>query len=247
MKKILITGFPHTGTSILKSKFGECTNLFEIINECDYINSNHIAQANGAEFIMAKSPIIPINIRANDVNLIRAENSIYKDYILVFVTRNPYNLFTSVIKSGRNPLAVYEPFSIDDPILVVHYLASLKIMKDIKERNIENTYTIRYEDFFDNDYKAIRDIMDSIGLKYNSDIFINKTKNYQLLNGISYENIDESKLSMSDDKISYRTWQINQPFKNMNSEINIPDELDKLLKKSLILNEFGYGDPHIIN
>ena len=35
--KILVTGFPHTGTSILKSKLGECSNLYECPFEESFI------------------------------------------------------------------------------------------------------------------------------------------------------------------------------------------------------------------
>ena len=244
-KKILITGFPHTGTSILKSKLGECTNVYELLTEGDVIHNNHLQEARENEFVLTKSPVIPINIRANDVNLIRAENSTYKDYILIFVTRNPYYLFTSVIKSGGNPMAVYEPFSKDDPIRVEQYLASLKIMKDIKEKNISDTYTIRYEDFFDNDSKAIKDIMDSIGLNYSNDIFEKRTKDYTIAQGVNYKDIDVSKITYEDNKLAYRIWQINQPFENMNGNVNIPAELDAVLKNAEILQYFGYSDPRV--
>lgn len=244
-KKILITGFPHTGTSILKSKLGESANVHELLTEGDVINSNHLYDAGTKEFVLTKSPVIPINIRANDVNLIRAENSTYKDYILIFVTRNPYYVFTSIIKSGGNPLAVYEPFSKDDPIRVEHYLASLKIMKDVKEKNIPNTYVIRYEDFFDNDGKAIKDIMDDIGLIYSNDIFEKRTKDYTIAQGINYKDIDVSKITYESNKLAYRIWQINQPFENMNLEVNISDELSDILKNSNIIQEFGYSDPRV--
>lgn len=244
-KKILITGFPHTGTSILKSKLGECSNVYELLTEGDVISNNHLYDAGDKEFVLTKSPVIPINIRANDVSLIRAENSTYKDYIIIFVTRNPYYLFTSVIKSGGNPMAVYEPFSKDDPIRVEQYLASLKIMRDVKEKNIENTYVIRYEDFFDNNSKAIKDIMDSIGLIYDEDIFEKRTKDYTIAQGVNYKDIDKSKISYETNKLAYRIWQINQPFENMNKEVNIPEELSDILKNSNIIEEFGYFDPRI--
>lgn len=243
-KKILITGFPHTGTSILKSKLGECTNVYELLTEGDVISNNHLYDAGNKEFVLTKSPVIPINIRANDVSLIRAENSTYKDYILIFVTRNPYYLFTSVVKSGGNPMAVYEPFSKDDPIRVEQYLASLKIMKDVKEKNIPNTYTIRYEDFFENDSKAIRDIMDDIGLTYSDDIFEKRTKDYTIAQGVNYKDIDVSKITYENNKLAYRIWQINQPFQNMNKEVNIPDNLYEVLKNAKILEYFGYSDPN---
>ena len=43
-KKILVTGFPHTGTSILKSKFGECGNLYESPYEWFTITNDDIKE-----------------------------------------------------------------------------------------------------------------------------------------------------------------------------------------------------------
>jgi hypothetical protein len=205
-KKILITGFPHTGTSILKSKFGECKNVYEVANECDFITPSHIYDSRDVEYVLIKSPIIPINIRANDVRKIRLDDSVYKDYIIIFVTRNPYNVFTSIIKSGQDPLTKCDVY-LDSKyhFRISEYIASLQIIKNIKTHNIPNTYSIKYEDFFDNDGKAIKDI-----------------------------------------RLAYRTWQINQPFQNMNSEVIIPDELSDILKNSNIIQEFGYSDPRTI-
>ena len=243
-KKILITGYPHTGTSILKSKFGECNNVYEVANECDFITPNHIYDSKDKEFVLIKSPIIPINIRANDVRKIRLDDSVYKDYIIIFVTRNPYNVFTSIIKSGQDPLTKCDVY-LDSRyhFRISEYIASLQIIKNIKAHNIPNTYSIKYEDFFDNDGKCIKDIMDSIGLKYDEDIFYKKTKEYIHSSGVKMKDIDIDKISYKENRLAYRTWQINQPFQNMNSQVNIPDELSDILKNSNIIQEFGYSDP----
>ena len=245
-KKILITGFPHTGTSILKSKFGECKNVYEVANECDFITPSHIYDSRNAEYVLIKSPIIPINIRANDVRKIRLDDSVYKDYIIIFVTRNPYNVFTSIIKSGQDPLTKCDVY-LDSKyhFRISEYIASLQIIKNVKTHNIPNTYSIKYEDFFDNDGNAIKDIMDSIGLQYDDDIFHKKTKEYIHSSGVNFKDIDISKISYKENRLAYRTWQINQPFQNMNSEVNIPDELSDILKNSNIVQELGYSDPRI--
>ena len=43
----------------------------------------------------------------------------------------------------------------------------------------------------------------------------------------------------------YRTWQINQPFKNMNGDINLPDDFSQMLANSPIIQKLGYSDPRI--
>ena len=37
-------------------------------------------------------------------------------------------------------------------------------------------------------------------------------------------------------------WQINQPFKNMNGEVNLPDEFSDMLEKSNFVKLLGYSD-----
>jgi len=80
-KKILITGFPHTGTSILKSKMGECSNLYECPYEYFSINQNDMLNSGDKEFVLKKTPIIPVEIRANTLE--RTQSGFeYGDYIL---------------------------------------------------------------------------------------------------------------------------------------------------------------------
>jgi hypothetical protein len=43
-----------------------------------------------------------------------------------------------------------------------------------------------------------------------------------------------------------RVWQINQPFQNMNGEVDIPDELSDILENSPIIKQLGYTDPRKI-
>jgi len=86
--------------------------------------------------------------------------------------------------------------------------------------------------------------MENIGLKYNPNIFETKTKDYKFRNDLDINTINEKPETYELGKV--RTWQINQPFQNMNtSDINIPDELDKLLKESPLVKELGYTDPRI--
>jgi hypothetical protein len=87
--------------------------------------------------------------------------------------------------------------------------------------------------------------MDVIGLEYTNDIFTNRSKNYIHSRDINYDDIDPNNVSYNIDRLKLRTWQINQPFQNMNSEVNIPDELSNILKNSNIVQELGYSDPRI--
>ena len=242
-KKILITGFPHTGTSILKSKLGECANLYECPFEWFSITHEDIQRSGDKEFVLKKTPIIPIEIRAN--TLARTKIGFeYGDYIIIFVTRNPWNTFTSIIKDGANPLNKLQPN--EGPqyfIKVDEYLAAAKFFIEARDGNYKDIYSIRYEDFFPNNFEKLKELMDTIGLEYTDDIFTNRSKNYIHAPNINYDDIDPTNISYNKNRLQLRTWQINQPFKNMNSEVNIPDELSDILKNSNIIQELGYSDP----
>lgn len=245
--KILVTGFPHTGTSILKSKFGECTNLHEVGSEQPFVYPNDIHHSTDKEFILVKNPILPIDIRAGGVRFTRHKDSRYYDYTIIFVIRNPWNVFTSIIKDGADPLNKLEPNGGPQyHIKVQEYMVAAEFFLESQKNKYPNIHTIRYEDFFPNDYQKFRELLDTIGLQYTDDIFINRTKNYIHASGINYDSIDANNISYGKNRLELRTWQINQPFQNMNGEVDIPDELSDILENSPIIKQLGYTDPRKI-
>ena len=84
MKKILICGFPHCGTTILKSIIGHCEDVLEIVDETMKINN----KSSDKPFIICKWPF------AKDVFF----NKPYEDYIKIFIIRNPLYVFSSLNK-----------------------------------------------------------------------------------------------------------------------------------------------------
>ena len=244
--KILVTGFPHSGTSILKSKLGECSNLYECPFEESFVREEDIAKEQGKEFSLTKTPILPIDIRAGGIHFTRNPQSRYYEYIIILVNRNPWNIFNSIVKDGKDPLNKFEVDQHPDYyIRATEYLVSSKFFLDAKNENLEDIYTIRYEDFFTNNFENLYQLMDSIGLEYSSDIFLNRTKDYVHARNVHYKDINPSDVSYSKNRLELRTWQINQPFENMNSDVDIPEELNKMLGESEIVKELGYSDPRI--
>ena len=247
-KKILITGFPHTGTSILKSKLGECANVYEWAYEAPIVNPNMINASGDAEFVLIKYPQIPVEIRANHLMKV-TRDSIYQDYKIIFIIRNPWNVFTSIVKSGYNPIKKIEShFDTEYHVQVGEYLAACEKFLNARnnKENYPNIFTIKYEELFLNNSENLFHLMDSIGLIYNEDILNVRTKDYIHWQGESYKNIDENLLDYRKNKFEYRTWQINQPFQNMNGEVDIPDELSEILENSPIVQKLGYTDPRKI-
>lgn len=248
-KKILITGYPFSGTTILKSKFGESNNVYEIVDEGFEIRQHHMGWSGDKEFVLIKTPVMPLEIRVHGVRFLTTNHpeSIYKDYSIVFIQRNPWNVFSSTIKAGFDPFAIIpNHHQVEHHFTINEYFVSVERFLEAKNGKFPNIYAIRYEDLFVDNYKQIKDIMDSIGLDYNSEIFDTKTKDYQFRTDLDVNTINEKPETYELGKV--RTWQINQPFRNMNTnDINIPDELDKLLKESPLVREMGYTDPRITN
>ena len=105
----------------------------------------------------------------------------------------------------------------------------------------ENLYTIFYEDLFNNNFEKLRDILDRVGLKYTDDIFNNS--NYD--NFIVDKNIPEV-IPPPTDHDNFRSWQINQPFENMNNpdKINLTEKQKKFIVSNPLINK--YFDTSII-
>lgn len=246
--KILITGYPFSGTTILKSKFGESDNVYEIIDEGFEIRQHHIGWSGDKEFVLIKTPVMPLEIRVHGAHFLTTNhpNSLYKDYSVVFIQRNPWNVFSSTIKAGFDPFAnIPSHHQVEYHFTINEYFVSVERFLEAKNGNFPNIYAVKYEDLFVDDYKEIKGIMDSIGLKYNPNIFDTKTKDYKFRNDLDISTINEKPDTCDLGKV--RTWQINQPFQNMNTNnIDIPEHLNELLSNSPLVKEMGYTDPRKI-
>ena len=85
-----------------------------------------------------------------------------------------------------------------------------------------------------NNFEKLKGIFDCIGLEYDDTTFINNDKTFKH-NDVTYIDNYDKKYDNE-----YRAWQINQPIKNMNSEIDIPDEMNERLLKSEFIKKLGY-------
>jgi len=220
MKKILITGFMHSGTSILKSIIGHIPEVHEVYNEAKevFLSSDrkslsyhhpyhqglvHESISENKKFILCKEPHLIEHIY----------NDKYKDYIIILIIRNPLWVFSSMNRRAGAECNADLPF----------YKKAVEIFSDLQVNNKPNIYTIKYEDLFHNNYKNLRLILDSIGLRYSNDIFDNtKYKNHIA----DWVNTEESLKNAPNPRQheAFRTYQINQPFVNNNTpnKINIP-------------------------
>ena len=213
MKKILIFGFPHSGTTILKSIIAHIDKVEEIINETKIVNETKLVRKNTEpEYIVGKWPH----------TLKKFFSKSYEDHIKIFIIRNPVYVFSSMNKRFKS--------KIPDGHYFHNYLETIKLFIKYRDNPCKNIYTIRYEELFENDYQQLRNLLDNIGLKYNDEIFNNHKFTNLSHNGTQ---LPINKPSNSNHR-KYRCWQINQEFVSNNDVSKI--ELTKEQKQQIINN-----------
>lgn len=215
IQKIIIFGFPHCGTTILRSIIGHSTDVYDIINEVQSIKEDvvKLAREQGKKYILCKWPFM-INYKAK----------MYDNYIKIFIIRNPYYVMSSVNRRFKFDVPNCHSFN--------KYKSSLRQFLDDENMKIPNLYTIRYEDMFDNNFELLREIFDNIGFEYNDTLFDNKLHNNYVLKRISTDIKEKPK---DHDHGRYRSWQINKDFQNMNTK----DKLDLTKDQFLLI----FNDP----
>jgi len=219
INKIIIFGFSHCGTTILKSIIGHIDEVFEIIDETSIIKINYLKRMfkknKNCKYILCKFPQF-LDSFIND--------KIYNDYIKIFIIRNPIFVYSSLNKRKE--------FNIGSHHHISKYLYILKQFFHYTKYPVKNLYTIKYEDLFYNNYQELKKILDSIGFKYSNKIFNNAKYLNKLCEKIKSKKQCQ-KTSNMDHKL-YRQWQINQPFKSNNniSKISLTDEQIEIIKNN---------------
>jgi hypothetical protein len=206
-QKILIHGFPHCGTTILKSIIGHIDDVEVIYKEVNVINKH-----SNKKFILGKYPFTHNFFFNNE----------YRDYIKIFIIRNPLFVFSSLNKRFN--------YKIPDNHNFDKYINTLKKFIKYKNNPEKNVYTIKYEDLFKNNYEDLKKILNDIGFQYNNSIFDNSKYNNIISSNIKNNN----KKPKNTNHVAYRTWQINQEFKSNNDISKI--DLNYSQKKKIVNN-----------
>ena len=233
-QRILVTGFPHCGTTILRAKIGDCKDVYDFVGESSEPQNYSDNLKN--KWYVWKSPFLHTQFR-NHTFAIKKDIWL-KDDIIIPIIRNPWNVFTSLYRRGidNNEFNILDNRQGHSPS---YYINAAHVILDAFEKKYDKVYPIKYEDMFDNDFEKLREIFDSIGLEYDESLFYSRTKVYQHHSIPFIENYDISQPYGG----GIRTWQINQQFQNMNDGVDIPDELSDILENSPIIKQLGYTDP----
>ena len=195
LKPILVFGFPHCGTSILKTLIGSCEGVYYTQFE-----SMHPPEKVPSEFdsFVIKWPYLETNFLESD----------YEQYYKIFILRNPLYAYTSINNRFNSENRIVD---VDPRHRPERFAATVQAF--CQPTNDPKLIKVRYEDLFDNDFAIMKKTLDDIGLTYTNNIFSGNS-GYRL--GRYVENQVPIARPNSGDHVSYRTWQINQPFCNMN-------------------------------
>ena len=216
MKKIIIFGFPHCGTTILRSIVGHIDEVYEDYHEKKEVDTEKKIPPH-KKYHLCKFPFT-----INDFF-----GKKYKDYIKIFILRNPLWVFSSLNKRFNYHIPLNHSFPV--------YVKTCQTFTNKKKIPDKNMYLIQYEELFDNSYQKLKDIFDKIGFIYNDDIFDNtKYKNH---NADIIKKTPKKKIHDRNHRI-YRDWQISQPFKfgNTLEKIDLKkNQIDKIIHHPSIL------------
>ena len=215
---IMILGSSHSGTTILKSLIGSAKRCHEVVGELrsgnikGYINeAKQSAKLTDCDFIVVKRP--PCGLYAPREHI----SPSWKNIVRILITRNPI----SICNSWNERAAPYRNCS--TRFKQLEYIADAIATR----QKAPNTYYIRYEDMFDNNFGKLKTILDSIGLDYDDTIF--DTKNRGALSHRGMHDVSRDRPPPIDHE-KFRTWQINQPFVNFdenkkNLRLTVPQKL----------------------
>jgi len=192
--KILVTGFHHSGTSILRKIIGNHTDIKDIIHEVSF---REVMYPNTAERVcVMKAP--------NCDNRVFRACKIAKHIKIVCIVRDPRDVFVSLQKRSGGEYNL-EKFKKEWCQCVHNSLAISKW---------SNGYLVRYEDLFKNDNEEVKKLFLWLGFAYDRSII---TKNKDRMVPIVAKRVPSGEPPRIEQEL-FRSYQINQEFRQMSGQ-----------------------------
>jgi len=222
--KLIIHGYPHSGTTLLQRIISSIDSVHNIDNETHLITDKMIQDAQN-KHVLIKHPFSLTTFFLPE----------YDDYVKIWIIRNPYYIYSSINKRFKNKIP--ENHNITRCLNTIYNFMYFKNINKPK-----NTFYIKYEEMFDNNFLIIRNMLDTLGISYNNDIFINKEDNV-------YKQIPSDSDYLNKE---YRKWQVQQTYeyKDVNRPVYLTKTQIDILDNSPYMKNIGYTRPatvHIID
>lgn len=220
---IVIFGFPHCGTSILRTILSHADNVWTKHTEDTWAER---PPRSAAQFVLHKYPFT-LDAFLTDPK--------YRRHHKIMLMRDPRYVFTSLrARFGHIP----DHHSVEMFLRTAERFAALRRDPSEAQANAASVHALRYEDLFADDFAALRRVLDAIGVAYSDRIF----ENAPPPGGGSHPLDDRPRVLPTDrprpqNHESFRHWQINRPFVNNNdpSKINLPDDVARVLRESALV------------
>lgn len=225
MNKILVIGFPHSGTTILRKLIGNSSNVYDVSRE-SFLTPNIDVKEDNIVIKLPHMNGVPDNFYMRS----------HIDYKIVMLIKNPYDVFGSLTK--RYDTSIPKRYNLNTWIKYSKYFYNLK-------KNIpSNIFMLRYEDMFENNYKKIKEIFKFLNLLYSEEEIIFNNRDCFIV-----DNNIPKKRPLPTEHGAFRTWQINQKFENRvgDSCKALPDNIKIEIDKILLGKELMYAGEKINN
>jgi hypothetical protein len=213
MKKIIVTGFPHCGTTILRKMIGNHPSILDIERETKIIDGSEVrkAKTQGKSGVVIKEPFF-FRLGKN----IRQIQSKYTEYKFIMIIRNPTDIVSSMNMRFNNDIPGNHNLE-----KWQHYAQAYLSPKT------EFAYHIKYEELFENDYAKLKELFVWLNLEWTDEI-VNKQRITKHNRGVV---MTKNAIPPRNHSDNFRTWQINQQIQPM---INVNrDKLDEKNKEKI--------------
>jgi hypothetical protein len=221
--KIFVYGFPHTGTSILRKLIGNSPDVYEFVGETGYCP----AFLNPEKEVKEDNIVFKLPIGRFPYDFYKTS---HKDYKIVMIIKNPYDVFGSLYK--RLGDLEHESHTIAD---WVYYAEKFKSFLESPKSNV---FAVKYEELFDNNFRKIEEIFDFLGLDYLYDSIIRRERPTYIVRGVDIPKNRPPRYRHD----AYRTWQINQKFRDMTGmgAKHLPKHFKDELSALPVVKDLGY-------
>ena len=139
MRKIIINGFPHSGSTILRKIIGDHPDVYDHTREtADWDPPKHIQE----DYVVIKFVGLPIKTYPENV-------------IRIMIIKNPWDIFGSLFRRFGNEWLKYHNHQVKD---YLHYAE-----RWLYEKEGYRVFCLKYEEMF-TDPQVLADMWDHIGL-----------------------------------------------------------------------------------
>lgn len=226
MKKIMVTGFPHCGTTILRKIIGNHPDIMDVPKESRAISSALISKAKqlNKKGVVIKEPFV-LRLGGN----IRQMQAKMTGYKVVLIMRDPADIISSMNMRFNNDIPANHNFDKWEQYARVYLNPKSNFC-----------YKLKYEEMFENNFAKLKDLFRWLDLEWTDDVIhTNEQRVTKHNRGVMFSQGNVPPRNHSD---NFRTWQVNQkiePQIGVNRD-KLDEENKRRIQNSEVAKTLGY-------